>query len=96
VAAYLGSFGLMASEPDSMVARLVSLLPPVAPIAYPARIAAGAVPWWEICLGLAVTAGAVVGVVRIAARIYAGALLAQGSRIGWRRAWRSAGELAAR
>jgi len=96
VAAYLGSFGLMASEPDSMVARLVSLLPPVAPIAYPARIAAGGVPWWEICLGLAVTAAAVVVVVRIAARIYAGGLLAQGSRIGWRRAWRAAGELAAR
>jgi ABC-2 type transport system permease protein len=97
VAAYLGTFGLMASsEPDSMVARLVSLLPPVAPIAYPARIAAGGVPWWEICLGLAVTIAAVVMVVRTAARIYAGALLAQGGRIGLRRAWRAAGELAAR
>ncbi|HAX81466.1 MAG TPA: hypothetical protein DCY40_02725 [Actinobacteria bacterium] len=97
VAAYLGTFGLMASsEPDSMVARLVSLLPPVAPIAYPARIAAGAVPWWELGLGLAVTAAAVVVVVRLAARIYAGALLSQGSRIGLRRAWRAAGELSAR
>jgi ABC-2 type transport system permease protein len=96
VAAYLGTFGLMASEPDSTVARLVSLLPPVAPIAYPARIAAGGVPWWELCLGLLITIGAVVVVVRIAARIYAGALLAQGSRIGLRRAWRAAGELAAR
>lgn len=96
VAAYLGTFGLMAAEPDSLTVRLVSLLPPVAPIAYPARIAAGGVPWWELCLGLVVTAAAVIVVARLAARIYAGALLSQGSRIGLRRAWRAAGELAAR
>lgn len=96
VAAYLGTFGLMAAEPDSLTVRLVSLLPPVAPIAYPARIAAGGVPWWELCLGLVVTAAAVVVVARLAARIYAGALLSQGSRMGLRRAWRAAGELAAR
>jgi ABC-2 type transport system permease protein len=95
VAAYLGTFGVM-YEPDSMVARLVSLLPPMAPIAYPARIAAGVVPWWEICLGLLITIGAVIAVVRLAARIYAGALLAQGGRIKLRRAWRAAGELAGR
>lgn len=95
VASYLGTFGLvLASEPDSLLSRLVSLLPPVAPIAFPARIAAGAVPWWESLLAVAITAGAVVAVVRVAARIYAGALLAQGSRIGLRQAWRAAGELA--
>ncbi len=97
VAAYLGTFALVAgAEADSMVLRLVSLLPPVAPIAFPARIASGAVPLWEILLGVAITTAAVVAVVRISARIYAGALLAQGGRIGLRRAWRAAGELAGR
>lgn len=97
VAAYLGTFALVAgAEADSMLFRLVSLLPPVAPIAFPARIAAGGVPVWEILLGVAITTAAVVVVVRIAARIYAGALLAQGGRIGLRRAWRAAGELTGR
>jgi ABC-2 type transport system permease protein len=97
VAAYLGTFALVAgTEADSMVFRLVSLLPPVAPIAFPARIAAGGVPLWEILLGVTITTAAVVAVVRTAARIYAGALLAQGGRIGLRRAWRAAGELAGR
>ena len=67
-----------------------------APIAFPARIAAGGVPLWEILLGVTITTAAVVAVVRTAARIYAGALLAQGGRIGLRRAWRAAGELAGR
>ncbi|HEX5630064.1 MAG TPA: ABC transporter permease [Acidimicrobiia bacterium] len=97
VAAYLGTFALMAgSGPDSTAFRIVSLLPPVAPIAFPARVASGGVPLWEILLGVAITTAAVVVVVRIAARIYAGALLAQGGRIGLRRAWRAAGELAGR
>ena len=97
VAAYLGTFALVAeSEPESTVLRLVSLLPPVAPIAFPARIATGELPLWEILLGVVITGAAVVGVVRVAARIYAGALLAQGGRIGLRRAWKAAGELAGR
>jgi ABC-2 type transport system permease protein len=97
VAAYLVTFGLvLGGEPDSVVARIISILPPVAPIAYPARIAAGAVPLWENLLAVAVTLAAVVGVVRIAARIYAGALLAQGSRIKLRQAWRASKELVGR
>ena len=97
VAAYLVTFSLvLAAEPDSVVARIVSMLPPVAPIAFPARIAAGAVPLWEILLAVVVTLAAVVGVVRVAARIYSGALLAQGSRIKLRQAWRASRELAGR
>lgn len=97
VAAYLGTFSLvLTSEPDSWVTRLVSLLPPVAPIAFPARVAAGGVPLWESLLGIAITVAAVVAVVRIAARIYAGALLSQGSRIKVRQAWKASGELVGR
>ncbi len=97
VAAYLVTFGLvLTAEPDAVVVRLVSILPPVAPIAFPARIAAGAVPLWEILLAVVVTVAAVVGVVRVAARIYSGALLAQGSRIRLRQAWRASRELAGR
>jgi ABC-2 type transport system permease protein len=97
VAAYLVTlFVVLPSQVNPAVSRIVSMLPPVAPMAFPARIAAGAVPLWENLLGVAVTLAAVVGVVRIAARIYSGALLAQGSRIKLRQAWRASGELAGR
>ena len=97
VAAYLVTlFIVLPSQVSPAVSRIVSMLPPVAPMAFPARIAAGAVPLWENLLGIAVTLAAVVGVVRMAARIYSGALLAQGSRIKLRQAWRASGELAGR
>jgi hypothetical protein len=38
---------------------------------------------------------AVYAVVRLAARVYAGALLSSGARLGWRQAWRSARHAAA-
>ncbi len=96
VAGYLATFILVIPNPESTLSRIVSLLPPVAPIAFPARIAAGAAPVWEIVLGVVITLLAVIGVVRIAARIYAGALLAAGSRVKIRQAWKAAGELAGR
>ena len=97
VAAYLvAMFVVLPTEVDPGVARIVSMLPPVAPIAFPARIAAGGVPLWESLLGAAITLATVVFVVRLAARIYAGALLAQGSRIKLRQAWKASGELAGR
>jgi len=96
VAAYLVAFSVVLPNPESTVSRIVSLLPPVAPIAFPARIAFGQAPVWELLLGVALTMAAIAVVVRLAARVYAGALLGAGSRMKLRQAWRAAGELAAR
>ncbi len=41
----------------------------------PVRAAAGNVPWWEILLAVALMLVAIVAVVRLGGRVYAGALL---------------------
>jgi ABC-2 type transport system permease protein len=96
VAAYLVAFAVVIPNPDSVASRIVSLIPPIAPIAFPGRIGFGGVATWEILLGLAITLASIAGVVRLAARVYAGALLSSGGRLKFRQAWRAARELASR
>ncbi|MCU0280604.1 MAG: ABC transporter permease [Acidimicrobiia bacterium] len=95
VAVYLAVFVVVIPWPESTGARVLSFLPPAAPIAFPARIALDAVAPWEPFVGVAVMVAAVYAVVRLAARVYAGALLSSGARLGWRQAWRSARHAAA-
>lgn len=95
VAGYLLTFAVVVPNPDGLAARILSLVPPVAPVAFPARFAIGDVPVVEAVAGVVIMCATVVGVVRIAARVYAGALLAAGGRIKIREAWNAAGELAA-
>jgi ABC-2 type transport system permease protein len=54
------------------------------------RIASGAVPWWEIALAIVAMVVSVIGLLRLAGRIYAGALLRIGRRVKLREAWRGA------
>jgi ABC-2 type transport system permease protein len=95
VAAYLITFAVILPNPDSTAATVLSLLPPIAPIAFPARIGFSGVPAWEIGLGLLLMVVGVVAVVRLAARVYAGALLAAGGKVKIGDAWRAASELIA-
>jgi ABC-2 type transport system permease protein len=95
VAGYLLTFAIVVPNPDSTTSLVLSLLPPIAPIAYPARIAFTGVPWWELMIGVFVVVVAVIAVIRLAARVYAGALLSAGSRVKIREAWSAAGELVA-
>lgn len=95
VVSYLLAFTVVVTDPNATVSRVLSLVPPIAPIAFPARIGFEGVPVWEILTGVGVMVLAVVGVTRLAARIYAGALLAGGGRVKVRQAWKAAGELAA-
>jgi ABC-2 type transport system permease protein len=93
IAMYFATLLTVLPNPDSTLARVVSLIPPIAPFAFPARIATGETAFWEPVLGAALMVLAITLVLRIAARIYAGALLHTGSRVGVLRAWRDAGEL---
>jgi len=94
VISYLATFIVVLPNPDGLAARLLSLVPSVAPIAFPARIALDAAAPWEIALGLAVMVAAIYGVIAAAARIYRGALLQSGARVRVRQAWRSARDVA--
>jgi len=94
VGMYLATFVVVLPWPESMGARLLSLFPAAAPIAFPARIALDAVAPWELFVGVALMIAAVYGMVRLAARVYTGALLSSGARLGWRKAWRAARHVA--
>jgi len=49
---------------------------------------------WEPFAAAALMVAAVYGVVRLAARVYAGALLSGGARLRWRQAWKAARHMA--
>jgi len=86
--AYLVSMQATRS-PDGTAALVGSLLPPTAPMVMIVRIAHGSVPWWEIAMSIALITVAIYGMVRLAGRIYAGAVLRVGPRLRLREAWRS-------
>jgi ABC-2 type transport system permease protein len=56
---------------DSWWFRLLSFLPPLAPILMPTRLATGHVASWEVPLAVVIMIAAIAGVVRVTGRIYA-------------------------
>lgn len=90
LAAYFVTLGVITPNPESTTARVLSLLPPLAPLAMPSRIAQGAATGWEIALSIALVVAAIWGMVRLAGRIYEQSLLQTGARIPLRAALRRA------
>ncbi len=77
-------------SPNATWLRVISWLPPLTPTLMPARIALGAVDWWEYPLVAIIMLTSIYGIVRAASAIYAGGLL-RGGRLTWRAALRSNG-----
>lgn len=77
-----------ARSPESAAAIVGSLFPPTAPMVMIVRIAHGSVPLWQIVLSIAIVVGSIYGMVVLAGRIYAGAVLRIGPRLRVREAWR--------
>ncbi|MEX1126315.1 MAG: ABC transporter permease [Acidimicrobiia bacterium] len=80
------------SDPDGVAAVVGTFIPLTAPFVVPVRAALDSIPWWQYGASLILTVGAIIGLVLIAGRIYAGGLLRYGGRIKVREAWRSAAE----
>jgi ABC-2 type transport system permease protein len=76
------------AAPGAWWIRMLSFLPPLAPILMPARLALGGVAAWEMPVAVLITLGAVYGMVRLAARIYAPAVVRGGVRLSWSAALR--------
>ncbi len=76
------------ASPNAAWLRVLSFVPPFAPMLMPARIAIGNVSAWEMPLDVLITLAAIYGMARLAARIYAGALVRGGARLSWRSAVR--------
>ena len=79
-----------AVEEPNLVVRILSFLPPFAPITMQLRLVNGDAALWEIALSLALALATIYLVVRLGERFYRGAILGQGRKLKWREAWRSA------
>lgn len=78
--------------PDATLAQVTSMLPMWAPFVMPVRIGAGVVEPWELAVSVVGVVLGALALIWVGSRVYRGALLRTGSRVGLRDAWRSAGE----
>lgn len=83
---------LTLDNPTGTAAIIGTLIPFTAPFVVPVRVALEAIPWWQYALAILISVGAIVGLLLVAGRIYAGGLLQYGGRVRLRQAWRSASE----
>jgi ABC-2 type transport system permease protein len=88
LAALFGAI-FVAQDPDSIIGLLGTLLPITAPLIVPVRMAAGDIAAWQIVASLLITLGSVVALVRLAGRLYAGAILRTGGTVKLKEAWAS-------
>jgi ABC-2 type transport system permease protein len=89
VAASYGVAFACLANPDSTAARVFSFIPPLAPMAMLPRAAAGHVAPWEVPLSMTLVLVFTYGLVRLAGRIYSGAVVGTGTRVKLGDAWRS-------
>jgi ABC-2 type transport system permease protein len=88
VGAYMGTLLGVVPDPDSVFAVGLSLFPPTAPFAVPARVAVSAISPVEVVLSAVLVAVTAVLTVRLAGRLYSAAILA-GGKLTWREVLRA-------
>ncbi|HEX6947735.1 MAG TPA: ABC transporter permease [Acidimicrobiia bacterium] len=89
VAGLFLSFAVL-EDPDGTLAVVGSLIPLTAPFVVPVRVAMDSIPGWQFILAVAIALVGIGLLVRVAGRIYSGALLRIGTRTKLREAWRGA------
>ncbi|MFL5778966.1 MAG: ABC transporter permease [Chloroflexota bacterium] len=92
VVSYLVALLAVIDDPNGLVARVATFLPPSAPMVVPLRAALGAIEPWEIAVSVLLTVIAIYGLFVVGGRVYSGAVLQMGGRMKIRDAWRSASE----
>jgi ABC-2 type transport system permease protein len=88
VGAYFLGYVALSSDMNGLLANLLTIFPPTAPLVLPARSALVGVPLWEHALAVVLVLATIYALVRLAGRIYAQGLLRSGPRLGLRAAWR--------
>lgn len=76
-------------NPDAPATVVLSYFPATAPMVMTYRLALGAVPTWQIISSALLLVLVIWALVRIAGRVYSGALLRVGGRVPLRDVWRS-------
>ena len=78
VAGYLASFQAV-DKPEAALAKILTFVPPVAPMIVPTRAAQGAVSATEVLISVALMLVSIAVLIRLAARVYERAVLRMGS-----------------
>ncbi len=76
------------SNPNGMIARVLSMIPLFSPVAMMARLGVGDVPWWEVAISLAILLLGIYLAIKISARLFRVGTLMQGKRPGIRDIWK--------
>lgn len=76
-------------HPDAIASRVLAVVPPISALVNPPRVAIGDAAAWEVPLAVVLMVAAVLALVVLAGRLYEGAVLRTGSRVGIRDAWRA-------
>jgi len=87
VGTYLAFFWVEAN-PTNPIGIALSIIPPLAPILMPARMATGDAQAWQVILAVILTIGEIALLNALAARIYANSVMRIGSRVKLSQAWR--------
>jgi ABC-2 type transport system permease protein len=87
--AYVFALVVATDDPAGLPARIATFIPPVSPMVVPLRAALGAIEPWEILLSVALMVATIWVLFVVGARVYSGAVLRTGAKIGLRDAWRS-------
>lgn len=77
-------------QPEKPLALITSLVPGLSPMVLPIRAAGMDVPLWQIVVAIVLQVAAIVGLIRLGGRIYAGALLRTGGKVKVKEALRNA------
>ena len=78
----------MLDQPDSTLSTVLSILPPFSTILLPVRAIVTDVPVWEVVLALVLLAGAFLGAIWVAARVYRVGILMYGKKATFKDLWR--------
>jgi ABC-2 type transport system permease protein len=87
---FIAQFALL--EPETTLVRVASWLPFWSPMVMSVRTAVTDVPIWEVVVAIVLLVASTIGLVRLAARIYTGAVLRIGAKVRLREAWRAAAD----
>lgn len=80
------------NDPSGLTAKIATFVPFTAPYVVPVRYALDAIAWWEVVAAALLTAATAYLMIRVAGRIYRGALLSYGARLKLRQAWSGAND----
>ena len=79
-------------NPDSTLATVSSIVPPLSPLVMPIRASLSDVPFWQMALSVLLIVAAIYLLIRLGGRIYKGSILKIGAKVRLRDAWRAAGQ----